>query len=182
MARMPIWPSVEVDLTELDVEVAFERISQVPDSSTLPTPKLPEPLPVRDSDRVTERPSPEEIKALKYQAKTGVGWFEQPQISYDSELCCVTLVAPLTVIVADRFNNHFHVHCEKGLTVAVHEGVAALPFFKNLKAEFVKAQVKKSPFADIVPFTREGTHQIYIDSQWLEVILSSLKDASEANL
>lgn len=165
MVRFPQWPTVEVDLTELDVECAFDRISQSPSVSQIPTPLLP-------SARDTERPSAKQLQVLQQHSRSGE--VEQPTITFDRELSCVTLVTPYLVSVLDRYNNEFRILCDAGLVVGIERGVSATDFFKELRRELVKAQLKKAPFADIVPFTKDGSHQIFVDPQWQKAILDSM--------
>jgi hypothetical protein len=169
-AKLPRFTeSVQIDLGEMELEAAFDRITNVPPPepstpsvSSLPTPKLPE--------RDTQRPDDTVQQALQYVSRTGIAFTQQPRWAYDAELDCVTLSESYLATAPDSRGNRFAIRCGAGLAVPVPANAMALSFLRTLELEFVKAQLLRDPAAMIFPF--DGGCELHISSaEWYAEIV-----------
>jgi hypothetical protein len=152
----------------LDVDEAFDRLSQVPAPPT-----------DRPSARTTERPADYELQGLRYIARTGIGWLDAPPFAYDEELCCLTLSAPYEASALDDKKNRYVIPCEVGTVIPIPDNVSARTFFESILWRLVEAQLKKTPRATVIPYNQIGQYDITIDDQWLSFIRSSFHNAKK---
>jgi hypothetical protein len=143
--------AIEVDVTDLEDE-----------DPTVPQAKPPE--------RVTERPSSDECRALCDATRTDASWLGEPVFALDPELCRLVLAQGYKARQVDRFGNVFLVECPLGVTVELPTSPQRA---RALRSELVRASLRTVTTFRIWPHNGAGEMWSPLDSTWRAAIVEA---------
>jgi hypothetical protein len=150
-AVRPDESAIEVDVTDLE-----------DDDPTAPQ--------ERPAERITERPSADDIKALCDASRSDAPWLAEPVFACDPESCRLVLAAPYKARQRDRYGNVFVIECPLGLTVEIPTSPARA---RALRSELVRAAMRVVTSFHVRPFSGSGEMWSPLDKGWRAAIVEA---------